>query len=280
MPNIPKTPTPTLLVEQTIEYLGYQTFTVQKAPLPIRPLLMVDVAKLRFWENWYWKRADLLATMSEEDRQWILKRVQKARVEVVANGIDVSHFQETKPARPQNPTVLFVGNYKWLPNVDAAEYLIERIWPFIHKNIATAELRIVGRDVTDRIRRMGEAMPGVRVIGEVEDIRDALSRAHVMLVPIRNGRGTRYKILESMAARLPVVSTTLGIEGIRAKDGMHALIRDTDRGLAEATIKLLNERASASRLSQAAFELVTAHYNWETISTDLDRMYQKLGKRT
>lgn len=280
MPNIPKTPVPTLLVEQTIEYLGYQTFTVQKAPLLIRPLLMVDVAKLRFWEDWYWKRADLLAAMSEEDRQWILNRVPKARVEVVANGIDMSYFRETAPARPKNPTVLFVGNYKWLPNVDAAEYLIQGIWPLIHKKLPTAELRIVGRDVTERIKKMGEATPGVRVVGEVEDIRDALARAHAMLVPIRNGRGTRYKILESMAARLPVVSTTLGIEGIRAKDGVHALIRDTDQGLAEATVKLLNERETASRLSRAAFELVTARYNWETISADLDRIYQKLGRRT
>lgn len=280
MPNIPKTPVPTLLVEQTIEYLGYQTFTVQKAPLLVRPLLMVDVAKLRFWEDWYWKRADLLATMSEEDRQWILRRVPNARVEVVANGIDVSYFRKTTPARPKNPTVLFVGNYKWLPNVDAAEYLIQDIWPLINKKIPAAELRIVGRDVTERIKKMGESTPGVRVIGEVEDIRDALARAHTMLVPIRNGRGTRYKILESMAARLPVVSTTLGIEGIRAKDGVHALIRDTDRGLAEATVKLLHERETASRLSHAAFKLVTARYNWETISADLDRIYQKLGKRT
>ena len=280
MPNIPETPIPTLLVEQTIEYLGYQTYTVQKAPVFIRPLLMIDVAKLRFWEHWYWKRADLLATMSEEDRRWILRRVPHANIEVVANGIDVSHFRETKPVRPKQPTVLFVGNYKWLPNVDAAEYLIEKIWPFIHKRIPAAELRIVGRDVTERIRTMGEKTPGVRVIGEVEDIRDALSRAHVMLVPIRNGRGTRYKILESMAARLPVVSTSLGIEGIQAKDGVHAFIRDSDKGLSEATVRLLNDRETASRLSQAAFELVTSHYNWEAISADLDRIYQKLGRRT
>ena len=210
---------------------------------------MIDVAKLKFWENWYWKRAGLLATMSQEDRRWILRRVPNAKVEVVANGIDVSYFRETRPVRPKQPTVLFVGNYKWLPNVDAAEYLIKTIWPLIHKKVSSAELHIVGRDVTDQIRRMGEETPGVRVIGEVDDIRAALSRAHVMLVPIRNGRGTRYKILESMAARLPVVSTTLGIEGIQAKDGVHALIRDSDRGLADATVKLLNDRDTASQLS-------------------------------
>lgn len=280
MPNIPDTSIPTLLVEQTIEYLGYQTFTVQKAPLFVRPFLMIDVAKLRFWETWFWKRARLLVTMSDEDRRWILKKVPKATIEVVANGIDVLHFNESVPHRPKEPTVLFVGNYKWLPNVDAAEYLMTDIWPRIHEKIPSAQLHIVGRDVTDRIRRIGEETLGVRVIGEVEDIRDAFARAHVMLVPIRNGRGTRFKILESMAARLPVVSTTLGIEGIRAKDGVHALIHDSNRGLADATVKLLSDRETASRLSQAAFELVTAYYNWETISADLDRIYQKLGRRT
>lgn len=276
MPNIPKTKIPTLLVEQTIEYLGYQTFTDQSAPFFIKPLLYVDVAKLKFWEKFFWRKADRLVAMSNEDRKWIKQLVPEADVSIVANGIDVDYFEKTPIKRPKNPTVLFVGNYKWLPNVDAATYLVEEIWPIIHAKLPSAQLNIVGRDVTLKIKEL-EKVPGVKVIGEVEDIRDALGSADVTLVPIRNGRGTRYKVLEPMAARLPVVSTSLGIEGIRAADGVHALVKDSTRGLAQATIKILTDKKLARRLADSAHKLVTNQFNWEKISSDLDRIYQQLG---
>lgn len=278
MPNIPKTTIPTLLVEQTIEYLGYQTYTVQKAPLILKPLLAFDVAKLRWWETIYWRRADRLVAMSEEDRLWIQRLVPDAHVSVVANGIDVEYFKHTSGAKYLSPTVLFVGNYKWLPNVDAATYLVRRVWPLIHAAVPNAKLHIVGRNPTGEIRALGKH-EGVQVVGEVDDIRQPLSKAHVMLVPIRNGRGTRYKILESMAAGLPVVSTSLGIEGINADNGIHALVRDTAEELAKATVQLLTRRDLAKKLSKNAQSLVTTSFNWGKISSDLDTIYQQLGEK-
>lgn len=277
MPNIPATSIPTLLAEQTIEYLGYQTYTAQSAPRFLRPFLFVDVAKLRYWEKYFWEKADHLVTMSEEDREWISRIAPRARVSVVANGIDVDFFKSTPIRRPDHPTVLFVGNYKWLPNVDAATYLISEIWPMIYRKLPTAKLHIVGRDVTEKIKHFGN-VPGVHVIGEVDDIREALGTAHVTLTPIRNGRGTRYKILEAMAAQLPVVSTSLGIEGIQAKDGVHALVRDTASQLAKATVDILTKPTVAKNLATNALHLVTEQFNWEKISGELDRIYQTLGK--
>lgn len=276
MPNIPRTKIPTLLVEQTIEYLGYQTFTDQSAPGLVKPLLWIDVLKLKFWEKFFWKKADMLVAMSGEDKLWIERLVSQAKVSVVANGIDVNFFKKTPIKRPKHPTVLFVGNYKWLPNVDAASYLVEEIWPLIHRQLPSARLNIVGRDATERVKKFEKAA-GVRVIGEVGDIREALGSAHVTVTPIRNGRGTRYKILEAMAAKLPVVSTSLGIEGIRAQDGVHALVRDSAAGLAEATVKILSDRKLAQKLSENAFELVMKNFNWEKISKDLDQVYRELG---
>lgn len=276
MPNIPQTKIPTLLVEQTIEYLGYQTYTLQKAPLVLKPLLYIDVVKLKFWEKWFWERADHLVTMSQEDREWIAGMAPKANVSVVANGIDIDYFIKTAVNRPKQPTVLFVGNYKWLPNVDAARYLAGEIWPEIYRRLPGAELMIVGRDTTDEIISLNR-IPGVKVIGEVDDIRHALGKAHVMLTPIRNGRGTRYKVLEAMAAGLPVVSTSLGIEGIKAQDGVHALVRDTSLELAEAAITILTNQKLANKLALNAKELVTRNFNWEKISADLDSVYQRLG---
>lgn len=275
MPNIPKTPIPTLLVEQTIEYLGYQTFTLEAAPAMIKPLLFIDVKKLKFWEKYYWQKADHLVTMSGEDKQWIKRQVPKAKVSVVANGIDVSYFQPKSVKLPKPPTVLFVGNYKWLPNVDAARYLVEDIWPLIHAQLPRAQLKIVGRNPTEEIKALGKAS-GVQVVGEVEDIREALGKAHVALTPIRNGRGTRYKVLEAMAAGLPVVSTTLGMEGIGAQDGVHALVGDSTGKLAEATLKILENKGLARKLAENAKRLVTSNFNWEKISADLDKVYRSM----
>lgn len=277
MPNIPATKIPTLLVEQTIEYLGYQTYTDQTAMPFLRPMLYVDVIKLKFWEKLFWKKADHLVTMSAEDRDWIKRMVPQAQVSTVANGIDVEYFKDTPVKRPKFPTVLFVGNYKWLPNVDAAKYIAYEIWPDIYRQIPESELKIVGRDATDAILKLNK-IPGVKVIGEVNDIREALGSAHVMLAPIRNGRGTRYKILEAMAAGLPVVSTSLGIEGIRAKDGVNALIRDSKEELVEATVELLNNPELAKKLAINGKRLVDNNFNWEKISGDLDVVYQKLGR--
>jgi len=277
MPNIPATEIPTLLVEQTIEYLGYQTYTAQTAMPFLRPMLYIDVIKLKFWEKLFWKKADHLVTMSAEDRDWIKRMVPQAQVSTVANGIDVEYFKDTPVKRPKTPTVLFVGNYKWLPNVDAAKYIAYEIWPDIHRQIPNSELKIVGRDATDAILKLNK-IPGVKVIGEVGDIREALGSAHVMLAPIRNGRGTRYKILEAMAAGLPVVSTSLGIEGIRAKDGVNALIRDSKEELVQATVELLKNPELAKKLATNGKKLVDNNFNWEKISTDLDVVYQKLGR--
>lgn len=278
MPNIPETKIPTLLVEQTIEYLGYQTFTDQLKLKFLKPLFYMDVAKIKKWERIYWGKADRLVTMSQEDRDWIKSMVPKADVSVVANGIDVDFFKVTPINRPVHPTVLFVGNYKWLPNVDAAKHLVGDIWPLILKEIPDAKLNIVGRDPTPAIKSLGEKA-GVRVVGEVEDIRQALGEAQVMVTPIRNGRGTRYKILEAMASGLPVVSTTLGIEGIQAENGRHALIRDGVEELAQATIKLLKNKNLAYILAENAKKLVMDNFNWEKISADLDGVYRSMEKK-
>ena len=216
-------------------------------------------------------------TMSTEDRDWIKRMVPDSKVSIVANGIDVEYFKNTPIRRPKSPTVLFVGNYKWLPNVDAAKYIAYEIWPSIHRQIPNAELKIVGRDATNEILKL-KRIPGVNVIGEVGDIREALGSAHVMLAPIRNGRGTRYKILEAMAAGLPVVSTSLGIEGIRAKDGVNALIRDSKEELVRATVELLKNPALTKKLAINGKRLVDNNFNWEKISGDLDVVYQKLGR--
>jgi len=277
MPNIPKTKIPILLVEQTIEYLGYQSYAKTSKFWPLKPLLKIDINKIRYWEQFYWKQADRLVTMSEEDKLYIQSKVgRKLQIDVVANGVDIELFDQTKKRLPQNPSVLFVGTFKWLPNVDAVKLLVREIWPRIIKKLPQVRLKIVGFSPTKEIIKFGRD-PKIEVLGKVEDIRQAYGQAHVLLAPIRSGKGTRYKVLEAMATGTPIVSTKLGVEGIDVAPGKEVLVGDTPKELAELTVKVLKDEKLQGKMARAGRQLVKERYNWQSISRELDRIYQELG---
>lgn len=279
MPNIPKTKIPIFLVEQVIEYLVYQRF-VEGLPawfLPVKPLLFLDVEKIKWWERYYWKKSKRLATMSEEDRQFIQNNQPNLKIDIIANGVDIEYFAKTKKQKPAHPTVLFVGQFKWLPNRDATKFLVEEIWPKIKKSIAGARLWIVGRNPPHDI--LNYAKGDIQVDGQVEDIRLAYAKSDVLLAPIRNGRGTKYKILEAMATRTPIVGTRLAVEGINVRSGKEALVAQSATQLAEASVKVLKDKNLGRNLATAAYELVKNQYSWGKISDKLDEVYQEVGKR-
>jgi polysaccharide biosynthesis protein PslH len=277
MPNIPKTKIPILLVEQTIEYMVYKKYVDDFSKAVLKPFMYFDVYKLKFWEKLYWQKATRLAAMSEEDKEIMQKVVKDKKIDVVANGVDIDFFSKTKIKRPKDPVVLFVGNFKWLPNKDAAVFLTKKIWPKIKKSVPNARLWIVGKNPTEKILALGKHQ-GVKVEGSIDDIRQALGSSTVMLAPIRNGRGTKYKVLESMAAKLPVVSTPLGIDGIKAKDGKEVLVADNADTLAKKTVKLLKNKALGKKLAANAFKLVSEKYNWNYVASCLDKVYKELGQ--
>ncbi len=276
MPNLPKTQLPILLVEQTIEYLVYQNFVSNLNFWPIKPLLYFDVAKIQFWEKYYWRKAARLATMSELDKKIVEESVKKTPVDVVANGVDFSFFNQIKIKKRKEPTVLFVGNFKWLPNKDAALFLVKEVWPLIKTQMPLAKLWIVGKNPSREIKSLGTK--DIKIDEQIEDIREAFGSASVLLAPIRNGRGTKYKVLEAMATGLPVVTTPLGIEGIEAKAGNEVLVGKEPAILAKQTVKLLKNKELGERIAKKAKKLVKEKYNWKKISQDLDKIYQELGR--
>jgi len=277
MPNLPKpTNIPTLLVEQTIEYMVYQRFVEDFKFFLLKPLLYFDVLKIKLWEKYFWQKATRLAAMSQSDKQIMEKSVKDRKVDVVANGVDVEHFTESRIAKAVNQTILFVGNFKWLPNKDAAKFLVTDIWPKIHQQLPRAKLWIVGRNPTSEILDLSN-QKNVTVSGEVDDIREAFQKSSVLLAPIRNGRGTKYKVLEAMASQVPVVTTKLGIEGIAAINQSSVLIAETADGLADKTIQVLTDKNLAAKLAANGKKLVYNQYNWQAISKELDQIYQQLG---
>lgn len=277
-PNVPSTHIPILLVEQTIEYLVYKKYVDDFKLFPVKPFMYFDVLKLRLWEEHYWRKATSLIAMSEEDKKIMAKAAPGQKIDIVANGVDVEFFTSKKINKNQDPTVLFVGNFKWLPNKDAAKFLTYKIWPIIKHQIPQAKLWIVGKNPTPEITKLA-LNRDVQVQSNISDIREAFGQASVLLAPIRNGRGTKYKVLEAMASKLPVVTTSLGIEGMEVENGKEVMVAEKEADLASKTITLLKNPILGKKLSEASFLLIKNRYNWQLISTHLDKIYQKIGRK-
>lgn len=275
MPNIPQNNIPIILAEQTIEYLVYRHHTQQVGFLPQKLLMELDVAKIHYWEKSFWKRAKRVIAMSEADKILMQKRHQKLVVDLVPNGVDTDFFTvKTEKQKNKMKTVLFVGNFKWLQNREAVTLLVRDVWPRIKAKLPSkVRLSIVGRHPPAQIA--GLEAGDISIEENVDDIRRSYAAADVLLAPIYGPGGTRYKILESMAAGLPVVTTPTGIEGLAAVNKRDALIEDGPEALADATVKLLTDNKLYRKLAASGRLLVEKNFSWTEISNRLDRIYQQ-----
>lgn len=276
MPHIPKTSIPILLVEQTIEYLVYRHFAEESRFLPLKPLFYFDVAKMKYWELRYWRQAAKVAAMSDDDRKIMVSEVSKLNVDIVPNGVDSEYFDSLAVERSKEQIILYLGNFTWLQNREAADVLVGAVWPRIKKCLPKAKLWILGKSAQSFFQHLSSA--DIRV-EEVRDVREAYQAASVLVAPIYGGGGTRYKNFEAFACGLPVVTTSIGIRGTEAEDGREVIIRDQPDEIAEATVKLLNDAKLYKRLAENAKKMVREKYDWDPIARKLGRIYEDLGKK-
>jgi glycosyltransferase involved in cell wall biosynthesis len=198
-------------------------------------------------------------------------------VAVVPNGVDLELFRPS-PAATEPLTAVFNGVLDYRPNLDAALYLVDEIWPLVRKRCPSAQLLLVGRGSPADRRRLERE--GVVVTGEVPDVRPYLERAAVALVPIRMGGGTRLKVVEGLAMGKAMVSTNLGCEGIAVRDGEHLLVADTPGDFAAAVVSLLEDPAAARALGLAGRALMEESYSWELAGARLQSLYRRLAPRS
>lgn len=280
MPNIPKTKVPIILVEQTIEYLGYESYADKVKFWPLRQILKVDISKIRRWEEHYWRSCTKLITMSQEDKDFINDTIQSPnKIEVVSNGVDVKWFAQKERQLPKDLTILSVGTFNWLPNVEAVKFLVEKIWPIVKSKLPKSKLWIVGNAPTPEIFEYQKKDTSITITGGIPDIRDAFTGAHVLVAPVFSGKGTRYKILEAMAAGTPIVASQIAVEGLGVEHGVQVLIGNTAKELAELTVKLLEQPELQKKLAKNGKEFVQTQYDWQYIAQKLDRIYLTMAAR-
>lgn len=211
---------------------------------------------------------------SERERAQLAGIVPSANIVTVENGVDTNYFSwgEEPAARPK---IVFVGTMDYFPNSDGAIFFSNQIWPRVRKKMPEAELMIVGANPGPAVVALGD-LPGVRVTGMVPDVRPFYRGALAAVVPLRTGGGTRLKILEAMAAGVPVVSTPLGAEGLDVEHGKDLLLASAAD--ADAWVAMLMRLAESAQLRQllrnASLELVRSQYDWNVLGAKLAGFYR------
>ncbi len=230
---------------------------------------------MRLHEPQVWELAQAVVAVSEEDAERIRTRLPRARVHVVPNGVDCEHFQPVGTAGTA-PAVAFTGSMSYQANVDGVLHFVNSVWPRVQQELPQAMLYLVGGHPPRAVQRL--AGPKVVVTGRVPDTRPYLARAGVAIVPLRVGGGTRLKILEALAMGKPVVSTTVGAEGIPIKEAGGIVTADTAEAFAEAVCDLLRDEARGRRMGELGRGYAVQHYDWALVAQQMEAAYQDAVK--
>ncbi len=234
----------------------------------------INAFKLRREEANLVRRVDGLSVTSERDRREFVQLVPGSDPVVIPNGVDCDHFGSCH-VEPDDGIVLFFGAMDYFPNVDAVTYFYREIWPQLRREHPDLQFSVVGRDPAPDVQLLDDA-PGVKVTGLVDDLREWIGRAAVVIVPLRAGSGTRLKVLEAMAMGKPVVSTSLGVEGLDVVHGEHVLIADDPDSFAASVSLLLESAEKRENMGEAARKLVETSYDWREISATFERMIESV----
>lgn len=278
MQNLPETKIPTVLVEHNVEYLVYKRFA-QFAKIFLQPVLYIDVFKLWYWERRYWEKATKLVAVSEEEKNMM----KRSDVDIVPNGVDIQKFKMKKENGTGAYKILFIGDFKWIQNRDTTRFILEEIWPRIHNSKLmihnSIKLWIVGKNIPEDIKKAHNGEDILIDENASKETEEIFQKASVLLSPIRVGGGTSYKILEAMASGVPVITTSLGREGIKAQEGEEILIADNAQEIATKLLAILSDERLYEHIAKNARRLVEENYDWEIITKKLVSVYNQVTKK-
>jgi glycosyltransferase involved in cell wall biosynthesis len=260
---------PVVLREHNAEYLWLERYAETLTQPLARAFARFQARRLRRTEAELCGRVDLVLAIHEDEATLLRALAPSARVEVLPVGVDLSRFQPASPVDP--PEVLIIGSFAWPPNVQGARAFLATGWPAVRARLPRARLRLVGKDLPPGLAERARAA-GAEPVGYVESTAPEFARATAVVVPLWVGAGARVKIVEALAAGLPVVSTSLGAEGLGLIDGRHFVEAETPEALGEAVARLLLNPAHAQSLSRAGQEFARANFSLEAVAERMNRL--------
>jgi glycosyltransferase involved in cell wall biosynthesis len=265
--NLPPTDVPVALNAFDLEHLILERYLAHESNPFKLAYGWLESRKLRRWETMAFSRADWVMSCSQHDQGLVQKLRPGVPTVVVPNIVDVNSYSPAGDV--DEPVLIYQGGMDWYPNRDAVEYLAFEILPILRRLVPHFRVIVAGRNPSPEFRRRFKGVAEVSFTGTVADMRLEIAKAAVCLVPLRIGSGTRMKILEAAAMGKPMVSTTLGAEGLEFIDGSEILIADQPQAFAKAVAGLLSDAAQRRSLGSAARRRVEQQYSMPVLRDSL-----------
>ena len=270
-----------VLRAHNIEHLIWQRIAAStKNPLK-RLYLQHLVRKLKKYECSIVRQFDGIAAITEQDAAffrsagcWQPEAGNRSPVIAIPFGIDPEQFPETN-AEPEFPSLFSIGAMDWIPNLEGICWFLEQVWPEIHRKYPELHYYLAGRHMPGWLRE--KRLPNVEVVGEVEDAMAFMHSKAILIVPLFSGSGIRIKIIEGMATGKPIISTTIGAEGIRYTRDHDIFIADTPVEFVQCISACIENKAMCETIGRNARDLILAEYNRDLIISKLLGFYQKIG---
>jgi sugar transferase (PEP-CTERM/EpsH1 system associated) len=256
--------------------LYLQRFLAREKNLVMKFLLKIELQRVRRYESVV-EKFNTCFVCSEPDREQLRKAAPEADIRLIPNGVDLAYFSSAAPAPYEPHRIVFTGNLTYHPNIDGIFYFVQEIFPLIQKEVPAAKFYIVGQSPPAKVRAL--ASKDVIVTGFVEDIKQHYLSSAVAVSPIRFGAGTLNKILEPLALGVPVVATSMGIEGLDLSIGKDILVADRPHAFARHVIHILKDAELRDRMGTAGMAIVRRLYDWDSIVNLLEKVYQELVKK-
>ena len=269
-------------IPSVMTHHGAEAFMIRRR-IPREPNA---VKKLFFLAEWflldrYERRmcpaVDANVTMSVLDQQILQKAAPDAEFAVVGNGVDVDLFTPVTPS--ESPAIIFAGRLDQYSNREGILYFLREAWPLIRREFPGALTHVIGMNAPRSLQDLAAADPQIKLHGFVPDVRPYFRAATVALCPVRDGGGTRIKILDALAMGMPIVSTTIGAEGIDVTPEQDILIADTPQAYSRQVARVFRDPELRARLGANARRLAVERYSWDVLSDQLDAVYRQAVAR-
>jgi glycosyltransferase involved in cell wall biosynthesis len=273
-----------LVSAHNVDSLIWQRYYETEQNLLRRIILKSQWKKFVRFEKRALSKATRVAAVSEIDANLLRRDFGIPHVDVVENGVDVDyyssiHYSSIHAVRDPHK-LLFLGSLDWRPNLDAINTLLDEIMPRLRRTQPLVKLEIVGRNPPRWLADKLAVQQDITLHANVPDVRPFLATAGMMVVPLRIGGGSRLKILEALASSLPVVSSTIGAEGLELTPVEDLQIADTPDAMVQAILQWMLHPALAATTAQRGFEVVKNHYDWERLAQVLESVWEKTVNST
>ena len=262
------TSVPKVLFEHNVEAQIFQRHAQQDPGALRRAYMWMQWRKMLRFERRAGADFDAVIAVSDQDRDFYETRYDWHHAHAIDTAVDTDYFAPRSNVETDRRCV-FIGSMDWLPNEDGVRYFVREVWPLVRSRYPDATFQIVGRHPSAAVLGL-HGRDGVEVTGNVPDVRPFLADAQVTVIPLLVGGGTRLKVFEAMAMAKPIVSTSLGVEGLQVVHGATAMLADTTTDFAEELLRLFDSPSLRKRIADDALRMVRAHYSTEIVARQFD----------